>query len=340
MNGTTTHLAQITTIDRHILHEQQNHPDATGTLTSLLYDLALAGKFIASKTMRAGLEEILGRAGAINVQGEEVTKLDRLADNTIRHLNEHTGRLAVMASEEHEGIIPIPEEYATGKYVLLFDPLDGSSNVDYNVSIGTIFAIYRRKSESGPGTLEDCLQPGRDLVAAGYITYGASTMFVYSAGEGVHGFTLDMTIGEFLLTHPNMRIPAEPLYYSVNQGREASWSEGVQRFTQYLQGRDGAFKGLSHRYVGSMIADVHRTLLAGGIYYYPSDSGPAGRGKLRLAYEAAPMAFLVEQAGGYASDGARNILDIQPESLHQRTEVFIGSRDLVEKAEELIRQYG
>ncbi|MDQ4077419.1 MAG: class 1 fructose-bisphosphatase [Chloroflexota bacterium] len=342
MTAVEVNRPMITTIERHVLREQQSHPEATGVLTSLLYDIALAGKYIASKTMRAGLEEILGRAGEINVQGEEVTKLDRLADDTIRRLNEHTGRLAVMASEEHEDIIPIPEEYSTGKYVLLFDPLDGSSNVDYNVSIGTIFAIYRRTSESGPGTLNDCLQRGREMVAAGYMTYGSSTMLVYSAGDGVHGFTLDTSIGEFLLSHPNKRIHDTPIYYSVNQGREPQWSEGVQRFTHYLQGREDGSKGLSHRYVGSMIADVHRTLVAGGIYYYPADAEDPSKphGKLRLVYEAAPMAFLVEQAGGYASDGTQNILDIQPTSLHERTPLFIGSRELVEKAEAYIREYG
>lgn len=335
---------KIMTIERHVMEEQARHPEASGVLSSLLYDMALAGKFIASKTLRAGLEEVLGtRTGDINVQGEKVTQLDVLADETIRRLNDHTGRLAVMASEEHEGIIPIPSEYATGKYVLLFDPLDGSSNVDYNVSIGTIFAIYQRKSEDGPGTVDDCLQPGRDLVAAGYVTYGASTMFVYSSGNGVHGFTLDMSIGEFLLSHPNIRLPDTSTYYSVNQAREKYWSEGVRRFTHYLQGQEGdePIEGLSLRYVGSMIADVHRTLMAGGIYYYPADTQDPSKphGKLRLTYEAAPMSFLVEQAGGYGSDGRQNILDIQPTGLHQRTPLFIGNRDLVEKAEEFIRRY-
>lgn len=330
----------IVTIERHILQQQRAFPEATGTLTALLYDLALAGKYIASKTMHAGLDEILGKEGSINVQGEEVTKLDVLADDTIRRMTQHTGRLAVMASEEHEGIIPIPERYETGKYVLLFDPLDGSSNVDFNVSVGTIFAIYKRRSEDGPGTLDDLLQPGRDLVAAGYITYGAATMFVYTAGHGTHGFTLDTKIGEFLLTHPNMRLPEHGLYYSVNQGREPQWSPGVRRFTRYLQGYEGS-PGLSHRYVGSMIADVHRTLIAGGIYYYPRDEDERyPDGKLRLTYEAAPMSFIVEQAGGYGSDGRGNILDLKPTGLHQRVPLFIGNRTLVERAEEYIAREG
>ena len=326
---------RIITIERHILEEQQSHPEATGVLTNILYDLAVAGKFIASKTTRAGLAEILGSTGDTNVQGENVMKLDRLADRTIYRLNDHTGRLAVMGSEEHADILPIPENYARGKYVLLYDPLDGSSNINYNTSIGTIFSIYRRKSLEGPGTLEDCLQPGRNLVVAGYFIYGASTMLVYTTGSGVHGFTLDPTIGEFLLSHPNIRIPAEPAYYSVNQGYENYWSNKVLRFTRYLQGADGKRKPLSARYIGSLVGDFHRNLLAGGIYYYPADSRDPKipHGKLRLLYEAAPLAFIAEQAGGYASDGAQRILDIQPDSLHQRVPLFIGSRELVEKAE-------
>lgn len=332
---------QITTIERHILDEQRSYPEATGTLTALLYDLALAGKIIASQTTRAGLVEILGRTGDTNVQGEEVMKLDRLADRTVFRLNDHTGRLAVMASEEREGIMEIPEKYPTGKYVLLYDPLDGSSNIDYNISIGTIFAIYRRKSDQGRGTLHDCLQPGRDLVAAGYLIYGASTMLVYSTGLGVHGFTLDPAVGEFLRSHHNIRIPEKPKYYSANQGYEKYWSPGVQRFIHYLQGRNGMNKELSQRYIGSLVADFHRNLLAGGVFAYPADSKDPGNphGKLRLAYEAAPLAFIAQQAGGYASDGRQNILDIPPESLHQRTPLFIGNRDLVEKAEEFIREY-
>jgi len=331
----------IITIERHIFEEQRSHPEATGVLTSLLYDLALAGKVIASQTTRGGLVEILGRTGDINIQGEEVMKLDQLADRMIYRLNDHTGRLAVMASEEIENILPIPEKYPTGKYVLVYDPLDGSSNIDYNVSIGSIFAIYRRKTIQGHGMIEDCLQKGRDLVAAGYFIYGSSTMFVYSAGMGVHGFTLDPSVGEFLLTHPNIRIPYNPKYYSVNQGNENHWSEGVKRFTHYLQGYDGEMKGLSLRYIGSMVADFHRNLLAGGIYYYPVDSKNPEftSGKLRLLYECAPLAFIAEQAGGYGSDGHRNLLDIEPTSLHVRTPMFIGNRELVEKAEEIISIY-
>jgi len=331
----------IITIERHILEEQKIHPQATGVLTNLLYDLALAGKIIASNTTRAGLAEVLGSTEDVNVQGEQVMKLDRLADQTIYRLNDHTGRLAVLASEEHENILPISDGNQAGKYVLLYDPLDGSSNIDVNVSIGTIFAIYRRKSTYGPGTLEDCLQPGRDLVVAGYLLYSVSTMLVYSSGNGVHGFTLDPSVGEFLLSHPNIRIPSQPKYFSVNHGYQKYWSEGIVRFTRYLQGLEENGLNLSSRYIGSLVGDFHRNLLMGGIFYYPSDKKDPSlpQGKLRLLYEAAPLGFLAEQAGGYASDGKQNILDIQPESLHQRTPLFIGNRDLVEKAEEYLRIY-
>jgi fructose-1,6-bisphosphatase I len=341
MDKTTEAPDKITTIERHILDEQRNYPEATGALTNLLYDIALAGKVIASKTTRAGLVEILGRAGATNIQGEDVMKLDQLADRTMISLNDHTGRVAVMASEEHPDIIPIPEKYPTGKYVLLFDPLDGSSNIDYNVCIGTIFSIFRRKSEEGPGTLEDCLQQGRNLVAAGYLIYGASTMMVYTTGMGVHGFTLDTTLGEFLLSHPYIRIPDKPKYFSANLGNEVYWSEGVKRYTHYLQGSDGTRKGLSMRYIGSLVGDFHRNLLAGGVFYYPADNQEAFKphGKLRLMYEAIPLSFIAEQAGGGGSDGYHNILDIQPTSLHQRTPLFLGNRELVTKAEEFIKSY-
>jgi fructose-1,6-bisphosphatase I len=332
---------QIITIERHILEQQHLHPEATGTLTSILYDIALAGKFIASRTTLAGLGEILGQTGDINVQGERVMKLDVLADQTIYRLNDHTGRLAALASEEHADILPIPDKYPTGKYVLLYDPLDGSSNIDYNASIGTIFSIYRRKSTDGPGTLIDCLQPGRNIVVAGYIIYGSSTMLVYSSGSGVYGFTLDPSIGEFLLSHDNIKIPSEPKYYSVNQGYEKYWQEGVQKFTRHLQGLDGERSPLSGRYAGALVGDFHRNLLSGGIFYYPADKKDPSNphGKLRLLYEAAPLAFIAEQAGGYASDGEQSILDIIPEHLHQRTPLFIGNRELVEEAEHFIRKF-
>jgi fructose-1,6-bisphosphatase I len=332
---------KIITIERHILAEQQIHPEATGVLTNILYDLALAGKFIASQTTRAGLSEILGATEQVNIQGETQMKLDQIADQTIFRLNDHTGRIAVMASEEHEHLMHIPAGLPVGKYVLLFDPLDGSSNIDYNASIGTIFAIYRRISADGPGTLEDCLQPGSQLVVSGYMIYGSSTMLVYTSGSGVHGFTLDPAIGEFLLTHPYIHIPETPRYYSVNHGNEIYWSEGIKKYTHWLQGLDEGQKPLSLRYIGSLVGDFHRTLLSGGIFYYPADHHDPKKpsGKLRLTYEAAPLAFIAHQAGGYASNGQKAILDIHPNSLHQRTALYIGDRLLVEKAEQFIQQY-
>lgn len=333
--------SRIVTIERHILDEQAAFPDATGALTSLLYDLAVAGKLISSHTTRAGLADILGATGSQNVQGEEVQKLDIYAHRTIFQLTDHTGRLAVMGSEEEKDIIPIPSKYPIGKYVLLFDPLDGSSNIDYNVSVGTIFSIFRRKTASGPGTLEDVLQKGRDLIAAGYIVYGSSTMLVYTTGHGVNGFTLDPSIGEFLLSHPNIRLPEPPKYYSANQGYQSYWSEGIQRYTRWLRGEEGATHEYSLRYIGSMVADIHRNLLGGGVFYYPTDTRDPKKplGKLRLLYEAMPMSFIIEQAGGYASTGREPILDIQPTELHQRTPLFVGNRELVEKAEEFIAKY-
>ncbi len=335
--------AHVITIEAHILERQRAHPEATGVLTSLLYDIALSAKIIAHAMTRAGLIDVLGAAGTKNVQDEQVAKLDVLANETLVRFNSIAGRLAGMASEEVADIIPIPEGYQCGPYVLVFDPLDGSSNIDYTISVGTIFGIYRRKTESGPAQLEDFLQPGRDLVAAGYIIYGNSTIFVYSVGEGAHGFTLDPGVGEFLLSHPNIHIPDTPKFYSVNQGYERYWSSGVRQFTDYVQGKTGDFNGgLSMRYVGSLVADFHRNLLAGGIFYYPADSKDPNKrhGKLRLLYECAPLAFIAEQAGGYASDGQQPILDIVPTSLHQRTPLFIGNRDLVEKAEAYIQRYG
>jgi len=339
-NNTKTLPGQLTTIERHILDNQSRYPDAVGDLTGLLYDIALAGKLIASHTTQAGLGEILGATNHTNVHGETVQKLDEVANQIIYRLNDHTGRLAVMMSEESPDIMPIPDRYPTGKYVLSFDPLDGSSNIDYNVSVGTIFAIHRRISTGDRGTAEDCLQKGRDIVAAGYILYGSSTMLVYAAGNSVNGFTLDPQIGEFLLSHPNLRIPAKPKYFSANLGNQRTWSRGVRKFTEWLQGEDGG-PGLGLRYIGSMVADFHRTLLSGGIFYYPVNTQDPKRphGKLRLLYEVNPLAFLMERAGGYASDGRQPVLDIQPTDLHHRTPIFIGNKELVQQAEKFIREY-
>lgn len=333
---------KITTIERHILEQQKRYPNATGEFTSLLYDLALAAKLIARETTRAGLAEIIGTADTANVYGEQQQKLDLFADEIIYKMNDHTERLCAMASEEHDELIPIPPRFGTGKYVLLYDPLDGSSNIDVNVSVGTIFAIHRKISTGPRGTLDDVLQPGRRLVAAGYIVYGSSTMMVYSTGQGVHGFTLDPGVGEFLLSHDDIRIPSPPKYYSTNQGNEKYWTHGVRRFTRWLQGIDGeGHRPLSHRYIGSMVSDFHRNLLRGGVFYYPGDMQDPEKpyGKMRLLFEAQAPAFLVEQAGGYASDGVGPVLDIEPHTLHQRVPLFLGNRELVEQAETFIRQH-
>ena len=328
-------MTTVTTIERFILEHQPEH--ASGELTMLLYDIALAAKIIAHKTNRAGLIDILGEAGQTNVQGESQQKLDIYAHNIIRQLCDHTGRLCLMVSEEQEEPLYIPDKYSKGSYVLVFDPLDGSSNIDVNVSIGTIFGIYHCLDEQRRGRVEDALQPGRDLVAAGYILYGASTMLVYSTGDGVHGFTLNPEYGEFLLSHPDLVLPEPPAYYSVNTAYFNQWSPGVQRFVRWLQGIGDAPPTLSARYIGSLVADFHRNLLRGGIFCYPAEK-TRDEGKLRLLYEAAPLAFLVDQANGYASNGRQSILDIVPRELHQRTALFIGNRWLVEQAEDFIRQ--
>ncbi len=328
---------KIITIERFIFEHQPDY--ARGDFTNLLYDIAMAAKMIANKTTRAGLADILGTSGATNVQGETQQRLDIYADQTIFRLVDHTGRVCVMASEEHEDVLEIPPEFNKGRYVLVYDPLDGSSNIDVNVSIGTVFGIYRCVDWANRGRVEDCLQPGRKLLAAGYVLYGASTMLVYSTGQGVHGFTLDPHIGEFLLSHPDMRFP-EPKYYSANHAYFGRWSPEIQEYTRWLQGRgdyEDAPKALSERYIGSLVADFHRNLLRGGVFMYPAEVGKP-EGKIRVLYEAGPLAFLAHQAGGYASDGQQNILDIVPQTLHDRTPIFIGNRHLVQKAEEFVAQ--
>jgi fructose-1,6-bisphosphatase I len=326
------------TIERFIMEQERLHPEATGELSNLLYDLCLAAKIISRQVRRAGLSDILGEVGAINVQGEVQQKLDVFAHDTVRHSVEHTGRVCIVASEEEEHPMPVQvrEDRRGGKYVLLYDPLDGSSNIGVNVSIGTIFSIHRRKSKRGPGTLADCLQPGRAQIAAGYILYGSSTMLVYTTGQGVHGFTLDPTIGEFLLSHPDIRCPEVGQYYSVNESHWNKWAPGVQRaVAAFKNGDQGKVEAKNARYIGSLVADIHRNLMSGGIFLYPADAN-APHGKLRLLYEAAPLALLVEQAGGAAFDGKTDILDITPTELHQRTPLIIGSKRDVDFARAVI----
>jgi fructose-1,6-bisphosphatase I len=335
-------MTKVVTIERHIFEQQQLYPHATGAFTGLLYDIALSAKLIARETTRAGLVDILGAAENENIYGERQQKLDVFAHDIIFKMNDHTGRLCAMASEEHNELIPIPDNFPIGKYVLLYDPLDGSSNIDVNVSVGTIFSIHRKISAAERGTLEDLLQPASKLVAAGYVIYGSSTMMVYSTGQGVHGFTLDPSVGEFLLSHDNIRIPPKPKYYSVNQGYEKYWTAGVRAYVKWLQGMYGAgHEPLGLRYTGSMVADFHRNLLQGGVFIYPGDLKKAKEpfGKMRLMFEAQALAFLANQAGGYASDGIGSILDIQPAMLHQRIPLFVGNRDLVERAENFIREH-
>lgn len=337
-----TSVNKLITIERHIADQQKLHPQATGTFTKMLQDMALAAKIISRETNRAGLGNILGAMETSNVYGERQQKLDIFADDIIFKMNDHTGRLCAMASEEREELIDIPPHYDTGNYVLLYDPLDGSSNIEVNVSIGTIFAIHRKFTKGERGTMDDVLQEGKRLVAAGYVIYGSSTMMVYTTGQGVHGFTLDPSLGEFILSHENIRIPSPAQYYSVNQGNEKYWTAGVRRYVKWLQGIEGeGHEPLGHRYIGSLVSDFHRNLLRGGIFLYPGDLRDPKKpyGKIRLMYEAQAMAFIAEQAGGYASDGLGNILNIRPHSLHQRTPFFVGNRDLVEKAEEYIRKY-
>ena len=332
--------AAVVTIERHIMEQERRYPEATGALSNILTDLALAAKLIQREVSRAGLVDILGKAGRVNVQGETVQKLDEFAQAVIYNSMDHGGNLCCMVSEEEEGLIPIPNDFPVGEYVLLFDPLDGSSNIDVNVSIGTIFSIHRKISLGAKGSLEDCLQPGREQVAAGYILYGSSTMMVYTSGTGVYGFTLDPSIGEFLLSHPNIQIPDPPQrYYSVNEAYYQRWSKGQQEVVKYLKGMGDLpmEEPYRSRYIGSLVADFHRTLMKGGIFMYPRDSA-SPEGKLRLLYEAAPLAMVCEEAGGRASNGERDILDLTPSGLHQRTPLYLGSAEFVDMVEEFLQK--
>jgi len=336
-------MAGIITIERHIVEQERKNPGATGELSDLLYQIALVAKIISRSVRRAGLLNILGTTGEINVQDEEVMKLDELALQTMINAFDHSGALCVMASEETPDIIPIPSEFEVGKYTLAFDPLDGSSNVDANVNVGTIFSVHRRVSRGGRGTRNDLLQVGRKQVVAGYVMYGSSTMLVYTTGQGVHGFTLDATVGEFLLSHENIRIPPKGKTYSINTGNRRYWTEGIKRYIDYLEEEDKATdRPYTMRYIGSLVADFHRTMLYGGIFLYPKDMKNPKKpsGKLRLLYEASPLAMVAEQAGGRATDGEMNIVDIVPNDLHQRVPLFIGSKEDVDQAEEYLRKYG
>ncbi len=328
------------TVSRQIMDSQRMHPEATGDLSGLLNELIVAAKTISAEVNMAGLADIIGVSGKTNIQGEQVQKLDVFANNMIKRRMARCGYICIMASEEDDDSIPAVDGYE-GKYTLAFDPLDGSSNIDVNVNIGTIFSIHRRLSgRAGRGALHDLLQKGRDQVAAGYIIYGSSTIMVYSTGEGVHGFTLDPSVGEFFLSHPDIRIPERSKYYSVNEAYYPHWDDNMRRYIDFLKkdDKDGN-RPYKARYIGSLVADFHRNLIKGGIFLYPRDKKDAAQksGKLRLLYEAAPLAFIVEQAGGKAvTDEGENILDIEADSLHQRVPLIIGSRYDVSEALEFL----
>ena len=329
----------VVTIERYIIEQERLYPEATGELSGILYDIALAAKMIANKVRSAGLADILGSDGHENVQGETQQKLDVISNDIIVKAMDHGGRLCAMASEEEPDIIQIPDGFRCGKYCLLFDPLDGSSNIDVNVPVGTIFSVVRKITRGVRGEMEDMLQPGRRQVAAGYILYGSSTMMVYTTGQGAHGFTLDPSIGEFLLSHPNIRIPERGRYLSVNDSYEQVWDENVKALMRRYRGLDGEQKAMNVRYVGSLVADFHRNLLGGGIFAYPANR-KTPNGKLRLLYEANPLAFVCEQAGGAAINGTKRILDIQPQELHERTPLYIGSKGDVETATHMLSGTG
>ncbi len=328
------------TVTEHLLREQRETPYATGVFTQLLNELIVAAKIIHREVSKAGLVDIYGSTGFENIYGEQVQKLDEFANRTIIRRVIHTGHLAAIASEEDADVIEIPSQYPLGPYILLIDPLDGSSNIDVNASIGTIFSIRKRQRHDGPITLDEILQKGSEQVAAGYFIYGSSTMMVYTTGKGVHGFTLNPALGEFLLSHRDIRTPRRGKIYSVNEGNYGYWSEPVRRYIDSLKGKDPSRgKPYTSRYIGTLVSDFHRNLLKGGIFLYPADSKDPKkpRGKLRLLFEAAPLAFIVEQAGGAASDGTRRILDIEPESLHDRVPLYIGSADDVAEAEQFLK---
>ncbi|MCC6599760.1 MAG: class 1 fructose-bisphosphatase [Crocinitomicaceae bacterium] len=334
-------MSGMVTLSEFIMERQADFPYATGDLSRLLGDISLAGKIINHQVNKAGLHDILGTVGTTNIQGESQMKLDVYADQALLNAVRWGGQVCGAASEENEKYLPFDSEMCRkAKYVILFDPLDGSSNIDVNVSIGTIFSIFRRKSAVGDlVNINDFLQRGVDQVASGYVIYGSSTMLVYTTGHGVNGFTLESSIGEFCLSHPNMCIPEDGKIYSINEGILNGCGKGVQEYVKWCKESDKeSSRPYTARYIGSLVADFHRNLIRGGIYMYPGiTKSPSG--KLRLQYENNPLAFIVEQAGGKASDGIRRIMEIQPKELHERTPLFIGSKNMVERVEALIRQY-
>ena len=331
-------MTQVTTLGQFIIERQADFPYAKGELSRLLRDIGIASKIVNREVNKAGLVDILGEHGTTNIQGEKVKKLDIYANEQFISALGSGGETCAIASEENDDLIPITTKVSkNANYMVCIDPLDGSSNIDVNVSIGTIFSIYRRNDFDKPITEADFLQQGTAQVASGYVIYGSSTMLVYTTGRGVNGFTLDPSIGEFCLSHPDMKCPEHGVVYSINQGNYTQFPEGVKQYVTYCQVEDDTTsRPYSSRYIGSLVADFHRNLLKGGIFIYPS-TAKSPKGKLRLLYECNPLAFVIEQAGGKASDGQRRVLELVPTSLHQRTPLFIGSARMVTKAEELMR---
>lgn len=326
---------QVLTLDEFTIQQYRNFPGATGELSSLLRDIGLAAKRVNVEVNKAGLVDILGDAGSVNVQGEEVKKLDVFANDQFTGVLKHGISCAGIASEELDDIIVFDDDVSNdSKYVCMYDPLDGSANIDVNVSIGTIFAVFRRLTAKGsPCNNADFLQQGNKMVAAGYVIYGSSTMLVYATKRGVNGFTLDPSIGEFTLSHPDIKCPDQGKIYSVNHGNFFQYDEGVREYIQCCQRKKKETGGpYTQRYIGSMVADVHRNLIKGGIFMYPGTTDKPN-GKLRLLYECNPFAFIVEMAGGKATNGKERILDLQPTELHQRTPLFIGSKLMMEELE-------
>lgn len=333
----------VITLNEFIIERQADFPYAKGELTRLLTHIGVAAKVVNREVNKAGLVDILGEAGSDNIQGEQQKKLDVYADEKFINSLRSSGECCGIASEENEEVVAFDDELAkNGKYIVTMDPLDGSSNIDVNVSIGTIFSIYKRISPTGhKAKIEDFIQEGTKQLAAGYIIYGSSTMMVYTTGRGVNGFTLDPSIGEFCLSHPDIKTPVSGDLYSINEGNYIKFPEGVKQYLKYCQEIDEPTgRPYTSRYIGSLVADFHRNLLKGGIFIYPKSAGYPD-GKLRLLYECNPMAMIVEQAGGKATDGRGDrILDIKPEGLHQRVPFFVGSRNMINKAEEFMKKFG
>ncbi|MCB9758257.1 MAG: class 1 fructose-bisphosphatase [Alphaproteobacteria bacterium] len=326
----TTQFEEGTTLDRFLQETARSHPEATGQFVALMHQVTLAAKMVSSRVNRAGLAGMIGQTGQVNIQGEFVMKLDVYANETFKRALEHAGVCCLIVSEEEADPIHIPEPFRTGRYAFTMDPLDGSSNIDVNATIGTIFGIFRRKSPTGgPGALEDVLRPGHELTAAGYVIYGSGTILVLATRDnGVNGFTLDPAVGEFFLSHRDLQLAPSARTYSLNEGYARQWDPRLAAWIDRL--KDPA-RGFSQRYIGSLVADFHRNLLKGGLFIYPA-TAKSPRGKLRLLYEAFPLAFIVEQAGGAATDGRGRILDRVAEGLHERTPLVIGNRDLVAEA--------